>query len=350
MRSQLREWRQRRGYTQQQLAERAGVTRQTVGGLESGQYGPGLDVALRLARALGCAVEDLFLPEQDTALATPLGAHPGGDRDYRVALAEIGGRTVARPLRGLGVDAPAHGIARPHDGGGLLRVERFPGVGRGLFLAGCDPALGLLSGHIERSAGRIEALWWNAGNRAALSQLERSEVHAAAVHQPQDGAGIDAFGLARFRLCNWQMGFITAQGNPRGIQGAGDLSRADIRLVNRERGAGARELLDRLLPAHGLQPSNVQGYRQEVTGHRQVAEAIALGAADVGIGHAGAAEEYRLGFIPIADEVCDLLLAHEALTQPEIAALLEVLRSGAFRTDLAAFGPYDTTRTGDRIA
>ena len=325
------------------------MTRQTVGGLESEQYGPGLDVALRLARALGCAVEDLFQPEGGAALATPLGAQPLDRASYRVALAELGGRTVARSLQGLGTPAPAHGIARPQ-AGGLLRVDHLPGAGRGVFLAGCDPALGLLTGHARRMPGRVEALWWNAGNRGALEQLARGEVHAAAVHDSPDAIERPAEGFARFRLGGWQMGFLVAPGNPKSLQGASDFSRPGLRLVNREQGAGARVLLDRLLADCGLQPEGVAGYGHVVFGHQQVAQAIALGAADIGLGHAGAAEDLGLDFLPIAQEVCDLLLPPDSLALPEIGALLEALRSGAFRTDLTAFGPYDTSQTGDRIA
>ena len=46
--------------TQQELAERAGVTRQTIIALEAGRYVPSLLLAFRLARAFGVRVEDVF--------------------------------------------------------------------------------------------------------------------------------------------------------------------------------------------------------------------------------------------------------------------------------------------------
>jgi putative transcriptional regulator len=46
--------------TQQQLAERVGVTRQTVIALEAGKYAPSLLLAFRLAAAFGVRVEDVF--------------------------------------------------------------------------------------------------------------------------------------------------------------------------------------------------------------------------------------------------------------------------------------------------
>jgi putative transcriptional regulator len=46
--------------TQQELAELAGCTRQTVGALEQGGYVPSLALAFRVARAFGLGVEDVF--------------------------------------------------------------------------------------------------------------------------------------------------------------------------------------------------------------------------------------------------------------------------------------------------
>ena len=46
--------------TQQELAERVGVTRQTIIALEAGKYAPSLMLGFRLAAALGVRVEDVF--------------------------------------------------------------------------------------------------------------------------------------------------------------------------------------------------------------------------------------------------------------------------------------------------
>jgi putative transcriptional regulator len=48
------------GMTQQELAERVGVSRQTVISIERGRFRPTVELALRLARALGVSVESLF--------------------------------------------------------------------------------------------------------------------------------------------------------------------------------------------------------------------------------------------------------------------------------------------------
>ena len=60
----LREKRQALALSQKQLADLAGITRQAVSALESNQYSPATSVALQLARALHCRVEDLFSIKQ----------------------------------------------------------------------------------------------------------------------------------------------------------------------------------------------------------------------------------------------------------------------------------------------
>lgn len=46
--------------TQQQLADKAGVTRQTVIAIESGKYSPSLELAFRIAQAFGVKLEEVF--------------------------------------------------------------------------------------------------------------------------------------------------------------------------------------------------------------------------------------------------------------------------------------------------
>ncbi|HVS20129.1 MAG TPA: helix-turn-helix transcriptional regulator [Planctomycetota bacterium] len=46
--------------TQQRLADEVGVTRQTINAVEGGKYAPSLEVAFRIARALGSPLEEVF--------------------------------------------------------------------------------------------------------------------------------------------------------------------------------------------------------------------------------------------------------------------------------------------------
>jgi putative transcriptional regulator len=53
--------------TQQQLADKAGVTRQTIIAIEAGKYAPSLTLAFRIARTFGVKVEDVFRYENEDA-------------------------------------------------------------------------------------------------------------------------------------------------------------------------------------------------------------------------------------------------------------------------------------------
>lgn len=345
-RTHLRERRLQAGWTQQALAERAGVTRQTIAGIEAGRYGPGVVVGLRLARALGCRVEDLF------ALAVPPveAVTARAPRPQRVALGRIAGRSVARPLSGLGAlrwsAAAAHGLA---PGPEATTVHAFAGIPPAVFLGGCDPALGLLGAHAARTAARTEVLWWHAGNGEALAQLQDGRLHAAAVHGTAGGPS-PASGLSGWRLGRWRLGLLLRPDNPLGVQAVGDLSRPGLRLANREPGSGARALLDRLLAAAGADGAAIAGYDHPLDGHAAVADAVAAGLADAGMAAEIAAWERGLHFLPLSEEVCDLWVPAALGGDPGVTAVLQALTSDAFRADLAAFGPYDTRETGNALA
>src|SRR5579859_3957687 len=97
--AKLRLARQARGFSQQQLAGMAGVSRQAVSAVESGQSDPSLRVALALAQALGLTVDELFGAEGAVPIVTArlTDSARAGDR---VTLAPIGDSFVALPLAG----------------------------------------------------------------------------------------------------------------------------------------------------------------------------------------------------------------------------------------------------------
>lgn len=60
MKSRLRALRAERAWSQQDLASRLGVSRQTVNAIENGRYDPSLPLAFKMARVLGLAIEEIF--------------------------------------------------------------------------------------------------------------------------------------------------------------------------------------------------------------------------------------------------------------------------------------------------
>lgn len=65
MRSNLAELRKAHGLTQAQLAERLGVSRQTVISIEKGRFDPSLPLAFAIARELGRPIEAIFFPDDE---------------------------------------------------------------------------------------------------------------------------------------------------------------------------------------------------------------------------------------------------------------------------------------------
>ena len=62
MKNLVRERREDRSWSQGDLAERLGVSRQTVNAIETEKYDPSLPLAFRLARLFGARIEELFSP------------------------------------------------------------------------------------------------------------------------------------------------------------------------------------------------------------------------------------------------------------------------------------------------
>jgi putative transcriptional regulator len=60
MKNRLKVLRAERNWSQQDLAERLGVSRQTINSIEAGRYDPSLPLALRIAKVFGQPVEQIF--------------------------------------------------------------------------------------------------------------------------------------------------------------------------------------------------------------------------------------------------------------------------------------------------
>jgi putative transcriptional regulator len=63
MKSRLRELREKRGWSQGDLAEQLDVSRQTVNAIETEKYDPSLPLAFRIARVFGQRIETIFLTD-----------------------------------------------------------------------------------------------------------------------------------------------------------------------------------------------------------------------------------------------------------------------------------------------
>lgn len=141
-------------------------------------------------------------------------------------------------------------------------------------------------------------------------------------------------------------GLFLAPGNPKRVRGLADLRRADLRFVNRPEGSGTRMLTELMLAKHGVAPGEVSGFDNTEFTHAAVAAFIASGMADVGVGVQTAAQRFGLHFIPLVRERYFLALNSAAIAEPPMPELLQLLRSPAYRSVVAALVGYDASETG----
>jgi putative molybdopterin biosynthesis protein len=362
----LRRLRMAAGFSQSELARRAGVSRQALGAMEAGAYQPGVGVALRLARLLGESVERLFGEAVDDAPMRVEAAWAGATAapEARVALGRVGGTVVAVPLPAteLRLTPPSGMMARATDSGPAATTFHSPAeIDATLLIAGCDPAATLLADWLAQERRRERAVVIAASSNTALDLMVAGHIHAAGVHLA-DAAGASAnLGAASQRLpprhaavlvhfAEWELGFATAAGNPLRFRDAADLGRPGIRLVNRDSGAGARIALDRALTALGIDASAVAGYQREARGHLAVAASIAERQADVGLTLRVAADAYGLAFLPLRREQYELVIAANEFTSAPIEALMDALNTRRFAREVEQLCGYDTRRMGEIVA
>ncbi len=364
--NQLRALRTRRGTSQQELAAAAGVARQTIGGIENGDYAPSAAVALRLARALDCRMEDLFwLKEENAAVeAVPAGAFPPDAPPTRVTLAKVGEHWIAHPLRGASAFRaemiPADGVAAAGADGGNVTARLLDSpetLARAALIAGCAPALSLWARTAEQWQPGLRVHWIHQNSTAALASLARGEAHGAGLHLYDAATGESNLPFARRALGGrravlvhlgvWDEGLVVASGNPKRLRTVADLAQAGVAIINREEGAGSRLLLDDELAAAGIPIAAVAGYGVCAGGHQAVAAAVAGGRADAGISAASIADAYGLGFVPLRRVRYDVAFLEAYLEHEAVKQLLNALTRGRARSQLALLGGYDTAATGE---
>lgn len=137
-----------------------------------------------------------------------------------------------------------------------------------------------------------------------------------------------------------EQGLLLPAGNPRRITGVREVR--GLRVAKRSPGTGTRVLLDHALTAAGLESGHVAG--PEFGSHLEVALAVAVGAADVGLAVRSVATDLDLDFLPVAWEDYDLILAAEALDAA--APLLDAVLDPAMHAAITALGGYDLGQAG----
>jgi putative molybdopterin biosynthesis protein len=362
----IRSARIRQGITQAELAREAQLSRQALSAIETGRYQPSVQIALRLARALGDSVESLFGeagPQPMKAALAPAKDSPGGI-GTRVSLSRVGGRLVAVPREAVSLSlAPVGGLVTEAAKNGQVGVSSFRSekeIGATLLIAGCDPSIPVLADWMARKAKHVTLAGWLQTSYAAMDCIVRGQAHACGVHLCDRRTGEFNLGLIKRRLgdrpariinfAEWEVGLAVRPDDRLGIRSIGDLGNRGVRIVNRQPGSGARIVLDEMLKECGIDGSQVHGYDTEVRGHLEVAAAVAVGSADAGITLRVAAEAFGLRFFEIRKEHYGLIIPEREFDTEPVKILLDVLNSTALAAEVGRLCSYDTTAMGNAIA
>lgn len=353
----------RAALSQTELARRAGISRQALSAIESGAYQPGVQVALKLARALGENVENLFgeAPEKILKADYPArGSRSSLRSGDRASLARVGGRLVAVPLPPprLTLFPPSALVKRVHPKR-RVEVESFRSseeIDSTVVVAGCDPSLAIVVDYFARRGRPIGVLAAPASSHGALAAVAEGFAHVAGVHLHDPKTGAENQGAAqaafrgrpfrRIRFARWEIGLAIRPAQSR-IRGAADLARRGVRLVNRESGAGARAALDETLARQGIPSARIRGYHRLANGHLEVAAAIAGGEADAGVTIRFAAELHGLRFQAWREESYDLIIPENEFESASVRIFLEALNSAALAREISSLCGYDTRQMGN---
>jgi molybdate-binding protein/DNA-binding XRE family transcriptional regulator len=359
------EIRQSRGLSASDVATRLGVRRQTIYAIESGAYVPNTELALKLARELGVPVDRLFvLREHDVAQPPSMSAQLLSTslprRGQTMRLCQVDDRWVGVPLSPAPVflsdgDGVVDRVRRRTLAADIQMVSDERGCAKRLALAGCDPAMGLLAATAQRDAG-IELVIAQASSTLALQWLVEGKVHIAGSHLHDTASGdynipflqshFPAEDFVVVTFAGWEEGLVAADGNPKQIGSVEDLSRKELRFINREPGSGSRSLLDRLLKKAGTTGGSVNGYRSTAAGHLAAAYAVSTGEADACLATRSAANALGLSFIPLEQERYDFVMRRGTAELPAVKTFLDLLQRAALRRKLELLAGYDTSETG----
>jgi putative molybdopterin biosynthesis protein len=360
--------RQKRGLSAAELAREAEVTRQTIYAIEAGSYVPNTALALKLARALEVSVEDLFTlagdstaPDLRSETVAMLPGTAASDPGQPVQLCRVDKRLFASAPSPVPWYFPASdAVVSTAPVRGKAKVQVFhaeENFRNRILVAGCDPAISVLA-HNVLAAG-IELVLAHRNSSQSLALLKEGCVHVAGTHLRDDSTGesnvsaIDRLfpraAVAVISFAVWEEGVLTARGNPKGIRGIEDFARTDVRIVNRESGAGSRQLLDVHLKRLGIPVRKVKGYEQEAQGHLAAAWQVQSGSADACIATRASARAFGLGFLPLVSERYDLVIRREQMDSPGIQAMLDTLSRSSFRREIESLGGYDTRAAGQRM-
>lgn len=327
----------------------------------------------QIIRPLVYLLRDEVAPKPETLKATLVRRVVSSlkhEEFIRVKLGKVEDRWIVTPLnRGAGVTMSlvrGDGILRipqsseGYEKGELVEVELSRPIDT-LFnvlvsIGSHDIVMDLLANEMKKYGSSLGLASSHVGSMGGLISMKQNECHLAPIHLLDDHTGkynesyvkkyFPGEKMCLIKLVKRCQGLIVQQGNPKKIKSLKDLSREDVVMVNRQKGAGTRILLDHLLQKLCVERDEITGYHREMTTHMAVAAAIKTGTADCGMGVESAAVAMELEFIPVEWEDYDLLLREKQLETEKVKQLLEIIKSESFKLQIQALGGYDCSDMG----
>lgn len=230
------------------------------------------------------------------------------------------------------------------------------GTGRNIIISGQDVSLDLLAGHLEKKDEAYRPLRSYVGSLNSLVAMYTGKADIVSTHLYDGDTNEYNVPYIRRILCGHRFvvinmlsrwaGFYVQAGNPKQIKAWSDFTKPGIRMVNREKGSGARTLIEEQFRLAKIAGSDVIGYEREESNHLAVAGVVARREADVGVGIEKAASLVGVEFVPTVREQYDLVLLKNKDNEQLIQAVLDILGSRPFQKELEAVGGYDLSQTG----
>jgi molybdate-binding protein len=280
-----------------------------------------------------------------------------------VRICQIGSRWVGVPVSATPYYMPeADGVITKYTGSNgraeLVVFAKDEASQKRLILAGCDPAVSLLSNMVERLSG-VEVVSAAASSRLALQWLQEGAAHIAGSHleDPETGEFNVPYVRKAFpgqdmivvTFATWEEGLVVAPGNRKKLRSPDDLVKKGVRFINREPGSGSRALIDKLLAARDIPSGAIHGYDRVAYGHLAAAYAVVSGDADACVATRSAAQTFAMDFVPLHSARYDLVMRKRTADLPSVKAFLDVLQRATLRRKLEVLAGYDTSQTGARI-
>ena len=223
----------------------------------------------------------------------------------------------------------------------------------GIILGGqTSAALELLLGKMSAHPDGLPVLQSHMNDYNGLYSLYFEKAHIAATSLDIDDIRhlVPGIPLILLSLYKYSVGFYVQAGNPEKISSMEDLTDPKVVFMNREKGSARRVYLDRLLKEQGISSEKISGYRNEAVSDMSSASAVFEHRANVAFGEEMIARYFPgLDFVPVTDMQMYLAIPAESVRKPGFSALVEIVQSEDFKTEIHHLTGYDTSYTGEMI-